>query len=235
MKTIKILQSIFLGLGAIFLISGIWSYSRPAPVSAANEILNTLGEEFDPYLIQIIEPSHPTQTNLPDVFQSMNDPLSIENTLEKKPNIPESLIIPSIQLKAPVQITSSRKIIVRGVEYEQWLVPDTFAVGWNPSSSSPNSGGNIVLYGHHNVNGAVFSRLYQVQTGDDVIVLSRGLEFHYKVTDIQKVKEKDISFAQMLKNGEVLKSSTEEQVTLITCWPPYDSTHRLIVIAKALP
>ncbi len=230
-----ILRWISLGVGTVFLILGIWSYFRPVPVSAAAEVLQALGEGYDPYLVQVIEPSSPTNTSLPDTYQHSTDLYKIEESLESPLNLPETIIIPAIQLKAPVQVTGSRKIIVRGVVYEQWLVPDTFAAGWNPSSSTPGSGGNIVLYGHHNVKGAVFSRLYQVQRGDEITVVSRGLEYHYSVSDILKVKEKDISFAQMLKNAEWLKDTPEERLTLITCWPPYDSTHRLIVIATAIP
>lgn len=231
----KLTRWIFLGIGTTFLILGLWSYSRPVPANASTEILQALGEEYDPYLIQVIEPSTPTNTNLPDTYQHALSPSLIDQTLDKALNIPETLIVPAIQLRAPIQVTGSRKILVRNTVYEQWLVPDTFAAGWNPSSGTPGSKGNVVLYGHHNVNGAVFARLYQVQRGDELIVVSRGLEFHYKVTDIVKVKEKDVSFAQMLQNAELLKDTNEERLTLITCWPPYESTHRLIVIATNSP
>ncbi|WP_298005139.1 MULTISPECIES: sortase [Anaerolinea] len=230
-----ILRWTFFGVGTVLLVLGTWSYFRPAPVNAATEVLQALGEGYDPYLVQVLEPSSSTNTILPDTYQYSTDLYLVEESLESPLNLPESIIIPAIQLEAPVQVTRSRKIIVRGVVYEQWLVPDTFAVGWNPSASTPGSGGNIVLYGHHNVKGAVFSRLYQVQRGDEITLVSRGLQYHYSVTDIQKVKEKDVSFAQMLKNAELLKDTPEEQLTLVTCWPPYDSTHRLIVIAKTIP
>ena len=81
--------------------------------------------------------------------------------------------------------------------------------------------GNTVLFGHHNVNGAVFANLYKVVVGDEISVFAGGREYRYKVDQVLKVKEKDVSFAQMVENGKWISQTEDERLTLVTCWPPY--------------
>jgi sortase A len=49
------------------------------------------------------------------------------------------------------------------------------------------------------------------------------------------VKERGVSFAQMIENASWILPTAEERLTLVTCWPPYESTYRLIVVARPEP
>ncbi len=206
------------------------------PVSAAIDPAAPPWDQFDPYLVSVTTPAEPNQTNLPDTF-TVNSQLALNATFGSEEDgylLPERLVIPAINLEAPVVPTGQRTYNIQGNLYEQWLVPDKFAAGWNPSSSFPGEQGNMVLFGHHNVNGAVFANLYKVAVGDEVSVFSSGLEFRYQVDQVIKVKEKNVSFAQMVENGKWLDNTEDERLTLVTCWPPYSSTYRLIVVAKPI-
>lgn len=237
---IRLLKWLFLGMGLALLLLGAGTrlFGIPdaviEPVSAAIQMDDPPWDEFDPYLVSSSLPDVPTLTNLPDAYNTNTvrvEPAEFGSEDERYLP-PERLVIPSIELETPVVPTASKRYNINGRIYEQWVVPDTFAAGWNPSSAYPGQNDNIVLFGHHNVNGAVFAKLHTLQTGDDVSVYSGGLEYRYRVSEVLKVKEKDVSFEQMLENARWVGPSEEERLTLVTCWPPYESTYRLIVVAK---
>jgi sortase A len=52
---------------------------------------------------------------------------------------------------------------------------------------------------------------------------------------VNKVLEAGASYAQRLKNAQVMDPTPNEQLTLITCWPYTTFTHRVIIVAKPSP
>jgi sortase A len=148
---------------------------------------------------------------------------------------PDRVEIPSIELDAPVVEATEKSFIINKSVYKQWQVPDFFAVGWSKDSGSPGGGTNVVLFGHHNVNGAVFAKLYKLEKGDHITVYAGGKAHGYTVRQVTKVKERGVSFAQMIANAAWIRPTPEERLTLVTCWPPYESTYRLIVVARPDP
>ncbi|MBI4928209.1 MAG: sortase [Anaerolineae bacterium] len=145
---------------------------------------------------------------------------------------PDRIVIPAIKLDAPVVKGGTLRYQVGNREFEQWIVPDEFAAGWNPNSYTPGSGENVVLYGHNNVHGAVFKYLYKLEPGDSISLFVGDSELSYVVEEVQKLQEKDTSVQQMLENARWIAPTGDERLTLVTCWPPFQSTHRLIVVAK---
>ena len=240
-RLFSVLKWVFLSAGVLLVGLGAgMKLGIPAitnlvePVSAAIDPASPPWDQFDPFLVSVTTPAEPNQTNLPDTVEVTSErALSATFGSEDAQKLmPERLVIPSIELEAPVVPTGVRKYNINGNIYEQWIVPDKFAAGWNPSSSYPGEKGNTVLFGHHNVNGAVFANLYKLQEGAEISVFAGGQEFKYKVDQVLKVKEKDVSFAQMVENGKWISQTDDERLTLVTCWPPYASTYRLIIIAK---
>lgn len=228
---------LFLGLALVALGAGTRLFGIPdeiiQPVSAAISPEEPPWDEFDPFLVSTSLPDAPSMTNLPDAYQAIitqAEPAVFGS--EQEPLFaPERLVIPSIDLEAPVVKTGSKKYNIRGLVYEQWIVPDLFAAGWNPNSAYPGHPGNTVLFGHHNVNGAVFARLVDLKSDEPISVFAGGYEFKYRVREVLKVKEKDVSFDQMVENAQWIGRTEDERLTLVTCWPPYESTYRLIVVA----
>ncbi|HEX8230901.1 MAG TPA: sortase [Chloroflexia bacterium] len=112
-----------------------------------------------------------------------------------------------------------------------WEVAD-YAAGHHYNSRNPGDGGNVVLSGHNNWRGEVFRDLDKLKPGDEIRVWTQaGKEYVYKVRKIDKLKEVGVSYAQRLKNAQVLNDTPQEQLTLITCWPYTTFTHRLVVTA----
>ena len=239
-KILTALKWIFLAVGLALIALGAGaSVSAPlaSQVMAVNAAINPSEppwEEFDPYTVEVSTYSEPTSTNIPDrtegsAARAVPVPFGPE---EERGLPPERLVIPVIGLDAPVEPTGAKKYKIREKIYEQWTVPDKFAAGWSPKSGYPGFPNNTVLYGHHNVNGAVFANLYTLNIGDEISVYAGGREYRYTVDDVLKLKEKGVTFDEMLSNAQWISATETERLTLVTCWPPYESTYRLIVVAK---
>ena len=145
---------------------------------------------------------------------------------DHNPNVPGRVVrvaAPSIKMDTGVYE-------VYGID-GTWEVAD-YAAGHHYNSRNPGEGGNIVLSGHNNWRGEVFRDLDKLKPGDEIRVWTQaGKEYVYKVRKIDKLKEVGVSYAQRLKNAQVLNDTPQEQLTLISCWPYTTFTHRLVVTA----
>ncbi|WP_019913674.1 sortase [Paenibacillus sp. HW567] len=85
--------------------------------------------------------------------------------------------------------------------------------------------GNAAIAAHRSrTTGRLFNRLNEVEIGDTISVTTSGQDFKYVVYDISIVEPTDIS---------VLNGHNDDKIlTLITCDPLINPTHRLIVHAK---
>ncbi len=87
--------------------------------------------------------------------------------------------------------------------------------------------GNAAVAAHRaRTKGRMFNRLGEVEIGDRIDIRTRDQRFAYQVTDIKVVEPTDLS---------VLKNDGDKSVlTLITCDPLVNPTHRLIVHAEKI-
>ena len=145
--------------------------------------------------------------------------------------IPDRLVIPAIDLDAPIVPVSFKDITVGDRVYYQWLAPDQFAVGWHASSAMLGLPGNTVLNGHHNEYGKVFKDLVKLGIGDEISIYSGSQEFRYQVVANMLLPERFESLATRLDNARWIAPSTDERITLITCWPPSSNTDRVVIVA----
>lgn len=85
--------------------------------------------------------------------------------------------------------------------------------------------GNAAIAAHRaHKTGRLFNRLNELTYGDEIIIKTDGRELIYRVDQISIVEPTDVS---------VLEGDSDEQIiTLITCDPLYEATHRLIVQAE---
>ncbi len=145
---------------------------------------------------------------------------------------PVRLQIPALALDTPVQRMGWKT--VNGVS--QWDVVDN-AAGHHFDSAYPGERGNVVLSGHNNIAGAVFAGVCVIGQpgvafglGDEMILVdSSGRSFTYQVNGWHRMKEKNASIAKRQNNASYLRQTDEAQLTLVTCWPPWSNTHRVVV------
>jgi len=145
---------------------------------------------------------------------------------------PERLRIPSVGIDTGV-------VTIRWVDDGKggegsWQDPGSQA-GWLAGSALPGAGSNVVMVGHHNVRGEVLRDLVRVQMGDAVYVEADGRTYAYVVRERFIVPERYAPDEQRQQNALWIAPTYDERLTLVTCWPYTDNTHRLIVIAKPGP
>lgn len=95
-----------------------------------------------------------------------------------------------------------------------------------------SNAGNIVIYGHSTGGSytprpndvvSAFSLLQQLQVGDEIIIEIDGIKHKYRMTRSKIVKPNDTSI--------LLGKPGRETLTLFTCWPPGNQTHRQVITA----
>jgi len=113
-----------------------------------------------------------------------------------------------------------------------WLVWDSpeAQVGWAVSSALPGEGGNIILYGHNNLHSSVFLHLADLKPGDEVRLTTGEGEYGYTIqaVDIHPVPDPQ---AEQELYERYFQRGTHEALTLLSCWPPTNNTHRVLVSA----
>lgn len=120
----------------------------------------------------------------------------------------DRIFIPGIKLDAPL--------------YESY---DQLDHGIIISASDDLGKGNTVLEGHNIAkHGPLFSLLYLVRTGDRIALHFQGKRYAYVVKKRMIVKP-DVK-------DRFIRQTSDERLTLITCYPPTSTAMRLVVIAK---
>ncbi|MFD3261048.1 class D sortase [Paenibacillus lentus] len=123
-----------------------------------------------------------------------------------------TIIIDSIDLKLPILEGASKQNLKHAAAH----MTETAPLGQI---------GNAAIAAHRSrTAGRLFNRLDEVEVGDEIVVRSKGEQFVYSVYQISVVKPTDVSVLEGNDSDKVL--------TLITCEPLVNPTHRLIVHAK---
>lgn len=146
--------------------------------------------------------------------------------------IPDRLIIPSLDLYVDIRPVSYWEINFEGSIYRQWDTVDDYATAWHNTSARIGVPGNTVITGHHNVHGKVFEYLYTLQEGDVIQVKTAGNKLvTYRVARVLILEEKFQPLEVRLENARWIQRSDDERITLVTCFPNDDNSHRVIVVA----
>src|SRR5512134_910645 len=118
--------------------------------------------------------------------------------------------IPSIDIDAPV---------VQGDGWEQLKK----GVGQNVGSANPGQNGNVVLSAHNDVYGELFRYLDKLVPGDQVILYTQQRQYVYVVDRTAIVEPTAV---------EVMASTGNPTVTLISCYPYLVDKQRIVVFAR---
>lgn len=112
-------------------------------------------------------------------------------------------------------------------EYQYALIK---GVAHAKGSAVPGTAGNIFLFSHSSVNfyeatryNSVFYLLQKLEKGDEVVLYYQKQTYTYEVTDTKMVNPSEVTY--------LTNSSSEQTLTLMTCWPPGTTFQRLLIIA----
>jgi sortase A len=145
---------------------------------------------------------------------------------------PQRLTIPAIDLDAPVlPMGWSAASKTDGMAVSEWDVVD-YAAGWHINSAQLGQPGNMVLSGHNTINGSVFRSLHNLRSGDTITVwTNRNQSQTYVVDQVQINPHKFADETQRAENIAYIGPTDDDRLTLVTCWPAYGDSHRVIVVA----
>ena len=143
------------------------------------------------------------------------------------------ITIPSLDIDAPVVEVSWHVDQVEGQAVAIW---DTAAgaAGHHRGTAAPGAQGNCVISGHSRAqDGGVFNKLWLLEPGGLIKVTNvDGDQYTYVVDRVEKVEELGQPLVQRLANAALMAPTQEARLTLITCWPDWAYTHRVIVVAR---
>ncbi|MBN1310949.1 MAG: sortase [Anaerolineae bacterium] len=126
------------------------------------------------------------------------------------PSQARRICIPAIHVDA---------LVVQGDGWEQLRQ----GVGQHIGTANPGQPGNVVLSAHNDIYGEIFRELDQLNEGDEVILETLTQVFMYRVVDWYIVEPTNVKY---------LESTNEAITTLISCYPYWEDTERIVVIAS---
>ncbi len=213
--------------------------SATPPVTAASPLATTAAEVTPPPTAAPVSPTaSPTATMLPA-------PAAVAT-----PDLPVRIVIPDLKLDGQVVEMGWTIVNTAAGPQSEWVIPKN-AAGHHINSAALNEVGNIVISGHNNIEGKVFEAISLAWDERSKTVVdpftdrsdilkgrkihlynAAGKSFEYVITDFIRLKDSGVPLEQRLKNGRYMDPSPERILTLVTCWPPWSNTHRLIVRAR---
>ena len=147
--------------------------------------------------------------------------------LRPDPSVPAQLIIPAINVHAPVVFDEPSR-----AEWKVQIALRRGVLHYGDTAIPGQTTGNIVIFGHSSgVAWApgnykwVFTLLDKLRPGDQIEILYQNIPYTYVVADSLVVKPTDLA---------ITAQTATPMLTLVTCTPVGTSTNRLIVQAKPL-
>jgi sortase A len=151
---------------------------------------------------------------------------------ESTVRLPSRLEIPAIDVDIPVvELGWSQSENQEGQIFSEWDVA-AYAAGWHKNSALPGESGNVVMSGHNNILGAVFRELDQLKKGDAITVWAGAQLYTYAVDQVIVLPDRNISDEQRAANSSWIGPFDDDRLTLVSCWPRNNNTHRIVVIAR---
>ena len=166
------------------------------------------------------------------------------------PQPPSRLVIPDLKLDAPVVPMGWRVVETASGAVSEWVIPEDEA-GHHINSAALGEPGNLVISGHNNIFGRVFEPISLAWKNDSRVVVDKftdrsdvlngrevqlfgadGSRVDYQIEEFYRLKDTGVPVQQRVNNARFMLPTEDDRVTIITCWPPWNNTHRLVLIAR---
>ncbi len=166
--------------------------------------------------------------------------------------LPVRIVIPDLEIAAPVVEMGWQVVETANGPQSEWDMDALKgAVGHHINSAPLGVPGNIVISGHNNIYGREFepislawdddnrTRVDDLTDSSDILngrtiqlFDAAGQQFDYTIRAFYRLHDTGVSLAQRIENARFMQPTTDPRLTLVTCWPPWGNTHRLIVVAR---
>jgi len=154
--------------------------------------------------------TRPNDAEIPEHLRPMVQSLANIPVPTAAPDQAIRIQVPAINIDAP---------IVQGDGFEQLKK----GVGQNIGSANPGQSGNVILSAHNDVYGEIFRYLDRLAPGDQVILYTQQRQYVYVVDRTAIVEPTAV---------EVMASTGNPTVTLISCYPYLVDKQRIVVFAR---
>ncbi|MBI1293427.1 sortase [bacterium] len=148
---------------------------------------------------------------------------------------PIFLSIAEIDMNVAVSPMTWRVIETDGVRTTAWLLPQSGA-GWHPNSAGAGGEGNVVISGHQLLGDAPFApiALGDIAPEQEIVLTdAEGNSFTYVVTEVtDPLPIPDSLSEEQDLAAEYAAPTAVPSLTLISGWPDFSTTHRVIVRAE---
>jgi LPXTG-site transpeptidase (sortase) family protein len=201
----------------------------PTAVNAVQVTVTSNGEGGSAEAPVLLPESPPLSRQLPSFASVENAPRLDDNVIA---NQPQRLEIPSLNVDVAIRRVGLVPVSSGGRMFFQWAVPSGYEVGWHESSAPLGTPGNTVLNGHNNIYGEVFRDLIDLSVGEEIIVHDSEGARVYQVEQQELLAENGQPLSVRLENARWIEPTSDERVTLVSCWPYATNSHRLIVVAR---
>ena len=145
---------------------------------------------------------------------------------------PTRIVVPAIDLDAPVKMIGWELVESNGTTQAIWQVPAERVAGWHQGSAPLGRSGNTVLNGHNTGNGEVFRDLYRLEAGDRFTIYADETPFEYEIDEKLLLPEAGEPLEVRISNAQYIQPTDDERVTLVTCHPYNSLRYRLVIIAR---
>jgi len=154
--------------------------------------------------------TQPNDAEIPEHLRPMVQSLANIPIPTAAPDQAIRLQVPAINIDAPVVLGDGWEQLKKGV-------------GQNASSANPGQSGNVILSAHNDVYGEIFRYLDKLVPGDQVILYTQQKQYVYVVDRTAIVEPTAV---------EVMASTGNPTVTLISCYPYLKDKQRIVVFAR---
>jgi len=159
-------------------------------------------------------------------------PIATPGPASERPAAPLRIIVPAVGIDARV-VDVGWHVVDFGDEVHGVWETVLGAAGHHRGSADPGQLGNCVLSAHSSdAGGAVFRRLGELGVGDVVELHTvDGQRYRYIVSTTLMMDELSATVAEKREHAEWLDPTDGPVLTLVTCWPSWTYTHRIVVRA----
>jgi sortase A len=178
-------------------------------------------------LAQMNAPVH--QEAIPTPIPTVDVAAALQQYYQQFPP-PDHIWIDKIRVNAKIEPVGPGKAL--DVNVVEWSAPPNRNVGWHNNSGRMGEGKNIVLNGHNNIYGGVFRRLYTLKAGDEIRLGVGDRVVTYRVEEVIRVLDRGRPIAERVQDAHYIQPMDDDRLTLVSCWPEWDNSHRVYVIAR---
>ncbi len=191
----------------------------------------------------------PVATGVPPTATVAQAPTATSTPTPLPGTAPVRLQIPDLKLDVPVVDMAWTVVSTADGPSTDWQIPEN-AAGRAVDSALLGQPDNLGLSGHNNIYGQVFRPISlswpdkdfervdaytdraHILDGRQIRLLGAdGRQFDYVITAFYRLKDSGVPQEQRVANARYMAPTGRAQLTLITCWPPWSNTHRLVVLA----